>query len=164
MTRSESKQSEMPEFAAEKGIAERARGTNSSRSESLNSSVVWGEEFYRKIWGKGRKQVVFQESCAQPEVRILHLGDRILSMTLLACEVSSSLNILWQCFGHLMRRANSLEKTLILGKIEGHRSLACCGPWGRKELDTTEQLKNNNSLVKGLSSCRRAQRYLLCVP
>ena len=26
-----------------------------------------------------------------------------------------------QCFGHLMRRANSLEKTLMLGKIEGRR-------------------------------------------
>ena len=26
-----------------------------------------------------------------------------------------------QCFGHLMQRANSLEKTLILGKIEGKR-------------------------------------------
>ena len=26
-----------------------------------------------------------------------------------------------QCFGHLMRRANSLEKTVMLGKIEGKR-------------------------------------------
>ena len=26
-----------------------------------------------------------------------------------------------QCFGYLMRRANSLEKTLWLGKIEGRR-------------------------------------------
>ena len=26
-----------------------------------------------------------------------------------------------QYFGHLMRRANSLEKTLLLGKIEGKR-------------------------------------------
>ena len=26
-----------------------------------------------------------------------------------------------QCFGHLMQRANSLEKTLRLGKIEGKR-------------------------------------------
>ena len=26
-----------------------------------------------------------------------------------------------QCFGHLMQRANSLEKTLMLGKIEGGR-------------------------------------------
>ena len=26
-----------------------------------------------------------------------------------------------QCFGHLMRRGDSLEKTLMLGKIEGGR-------------------------------------------
>ena len=26
-----------------------------------------------------------------------------------------------QCFGHLMRRSDSLEKTLMLGKIEGRR-------------------------------------------
>ena len=73
-----------------------------------------------------------------------------------------------QYFGHLMQRTDSLEKTLMLGKIEGgkkrgqqrmrwldgiadsqfeqplgdsegQRSLACCSPWGRKELDRTEQ-------------------------
>ena len=79
-----------------------------------------------------------------------------------------------QYFGHLIRRADSLEKTLMLGKIEGRRrrgwqrmrwldgitlghefeqtprdtegqgSLECCGPWGCKESDTTEQLNNNN--------------------
>ena len=75
-----------------------------------------------------------------------------------------------QSLGHLMRRTDSLEKTLILGKIEGWRrrgqqrmrwldgitdlmdmslskfqgvgdgqgSMACCIPWGHKELDTTE--------------------------
>ena len=72
-----------------------------------------------------------------------------------------------QYFGHLMRRADSLEKTLMLGKIEGRRRrgrqrtrwldaitdsmdiglggleelvmdrLACCGSWGHKESDTT---------------------------
>ena len=31
------------------------------------------------------------------------------------------LKLKFQCFGHLMRRANSLEKTLMLGKIEGRR-------------------------------------------
>ena len=76
-----------------------------------------------------------------------------------------------QYYGHLMRRADSFEKTLMLGNIEGRRTgqqrmrwldgitdsvdmslsklwgigdgqggLTCCGPWGRKELDTTEQL------------------------
>ena len=79
------------------------------------------------------------------------------------------LNLELQYFGHLMRRTDSLEKTLMLGKIEGrrrrgrqrtrwldgvinsmdmslselrdgHGSLACCSPWGRKESDTTEQL------------------------
>ena len=31
------------------------------------------------------------------------------------------LNLKLQYFGHLMRRANSLKKTLLLGKIEGKR-------------------------------------------
>ena len=67
-----------------------------------------------------------------------------------------------QYFGHLMRRANSLEKTLMLGKIEGRRrrrwqsmrwldgitdskdmSLKCCSSWGCKESDMAERLNNN---------------------
>ena len=69
----------------------------------------------------------------------------------------------FQYFGHLMRRADSLEKTLMLGKIEGTENemvgwhhqlyglefeqtpgdgegqgiLVCCSPWGHKESDTT---------------------------
>ena len=73
-----------------------------------------------------------------------------------------------QNFGHLMRRADSLEKTLMLGKVEGRRrrdedemvgwhhglnghefvqtpgdsegqgSLACYSPWSHKESDMTE--------------------------
>ena len=75
-----------------------------------------------------------------------------------------------QYFGHLMGRTDSLEKTLILGKIEGRRrrvwqrmrlldgitdsvdmsklqelvmdreGLVCCSPWGHKEWYTTEWL------------------------
>ena len=72
-----------------------------------------------------------------------------------------------QNFGHLMQRTNSLEKALMLGKIESRRrgrqdevvgwhhrldghefkqvlevgdgqgSLACCSPWGHEESDMT---------------------------
>ena len=73
-----------------------------------------------------------------------------------------------QYFGHLMWRADSYEKTLMLGKIEkgatedemvgwhhllnghefewtpgvgnGQGGLACCDSWCRKESDTTERL------------------------
>ena len=37
-----------------------------------------------------------------------------------------------QCFGHLIGRANSSEKTLILGKIEGKRRR---GQWRMRWLD-----------------------------
>ena len=79
------------------------------------------------------------------------------------------LKVKLQYFGHLIRRADSFEKTLRLGKIEGRRrrgrqmmrwldgirglmdmslsklddrqgSLACCGPPCHKESDMTEQL------------------------
>ena len=74
-----------------------------------------------------------------------------------------------QYFGHLMRRVDSLEKTLMLGGIGGRRrrgrqrmrwlggitdskdmslgelrqlviGLECCDSWGHKASDTTEQL------------------------
>ena len=32
----------------------------------------------------------------------------------------------------------------VLGDGEGQGSLACCSPWGRKELDMTQRLNHNN--------------------
>ena len=82
-----------------------------------------------------------------------------------------------QYFGHRMWRANSLENTLMLKKIEGRRrrrqqklrrldgitdsmdmtlskfwetvkgSLPCCSPWSYKESDMAEWLNNNNDDV-----------------
>ena len=33
------------------------------------------------------------------------------------------------------------------GDGEGQGDLACCSPWGHKELDTTVQMNNNNRLT-----------------
>ena len=83
-----------------------------------------------------------------------------------------------QYFGHVMWRADSFERTLMLGKIEGRKrrgrqrtkwfdgitdsmawvwasrgrcegqgNLTCCSPRSSKELDTTEQLNNNQCIV-----------------
>jgi len=55
-----------------------------------------------------------------------------------------------QYFGHLMGRTDSLEKTLMLGKIEGRRrrgqqrGLAGYSPRGHKESDMTERLTHTN--------------------
>ena len=79
-----------------------------------------------------------------------------------------TLKLKLQYFGHLMRKVDSLEKTLMLGEIRGRRSrgqqrmrwldgitdsmdmslselvgdgqggLECCDSWGSKESDMTE--------------------------
>ena len=45
------------------------------------------------------------------------------------------------CFFDLLFVAFVILQTL--GDSEGQGSLACCSPWGRKELDMTEPLNNN---------------------
>ena len=42
-------------------------------------------------------------------------------------------------------RFNGHEFEQTLGDSEGQGRLACCSPWGCKELDMTEQLENNNN-------------------
>ena len=47
----------------------------------------------------------------------LHQGDHLLT----EAKEGRMLKLKLQYFGHLMRRADSLEKTLMLGKVEGRR-------------------------------------------
>ena len=52
--------------------------------------------------------------------------DHVLSNQSILKEINpeyslKGLKLKFQYFGHLMRRANSLEKTLILGKVESKR-------------------------------------------
>ena len=49
-------------------------------------------------------------------------------------------------------RLNGHEFEQDLGDGVGQGSLACCGPWGHKEQDTSEQV-NNNILFPFLESC-----------
>ena len=48
---------------------------------------------------------------------------------------------------------NGHESEQPLGDSEGQRSLVCCSPWGRKELDETERL-NNDILYPLLASAQ----------
>ena len=47
---------------------------------------------------------------------------------------------------HYQQSGFEFEQTQ--GESEGQRSLVCCSPWCCKELDTTEQLNNNNPLFR----------------
>ena len=44
------------------------------------------------------------------------------------------------------------------GDGEGQGSMVCCCPWGHKESDMTEQLNNNNSPEKEITSGLRSER------
>ena len=46
---------------------------------------------------------------------------------------------------HHWPKGHEFEQTL--GDGEGQGSLACCSPWGRRELDTTEQLNTGKGFV-----------------
>ena len=50
--------------------------------------------------------------------------------------------------GHHQLDGHEFEQTL--GDNEGQGSLVCCSPWGCKESDTTEQLKNRNTDIPNL--------------
>ena len=45
------------------------------------------------------------------------------------------------------------------GVGDGQGSLECCSPWGRKELDTTEQLSRRSNTLKEIMYSIHAQSF-----
>ena len=53
---------------------------------------------------------------------------------------------------------NGHESEQASGVSDGHGSLACCSPWGCKQLDMNKRLNNNNS---GLSFVKQVPPSIL---
>ena len=75
---------------------------------------------------EGRRTDAFELWCWRRLLRLLWTAGRcnqsILKEISPGCSLEGlMLKLKLQYFGHLMRRADSLEKTLMLGKIEGRR-------------------------------------------
>ena len=64
-----------------------------------------------------------------------------------------------QYFGHLMQRADSLEKTLMLGKIKGRRRRGC---QRMRRLDSITDAVNMN--LGKLWEMVRDREYMCCSP
>ena len=65
-----------------------------------------------------------------------------------------------QYFGHLMRRADSFEKTLVLGKIEGRRRR------GQQRMRWLDDITNSRSFLKltAIESVMPSNHLILCRP
>ena len=133
--------------------------------------VMYGCESWTVKKAEGRRIDAFELWCCRRLLRVPWTARRsnqsILKEISPACSLEGMmLKLKLQYFGHLMRRVDSLEKTLMLGGIGGRRrrgrqrmrwldgitdsmdmslsdgqgSLACCNSWGFKESDMTERL------------------------
>ena len=88
--------------------------------------VMYGCESWTKKEAKYQRINAFQLWCWKRRLRVLWTERRSNQSILKEIIPEYSLEELMlklklQYFGHLMRRADSLEKTLMLGKIEGRR-------------------------------------------
>ena len=91
--------------------------------------VMYGCESWTRKEAESRRIDVFELWCWRRLLRVLWTARRsnqsILKEISLGCSLEGlMLKLKFQCFGHLMRRADSFEKILMLGKIEGRRRRA----------------------------------------
>ena len=140
----------------------------SSQGYGFSSGQVWMWESWTVKKAKHQRIDAFELWCWRRLLRVPWTARRSHQSILKEINPEYSLGGLMlkmklQCIGHLMQRTDSLEKTLMLGKIEGWRhhrlnghefeqasgdgegqeSLTCCHLcsrchlWGHKELDIT---------------------------
>ena len=88
--------------------------------------VMYGCESWTIKKAEHRRMDAFELWCWRRLLRVLWTARRsnqsILKKISPGCSLEGlMLTLNLQYFGHLMGRANSLEKTLMLGKIEGRR-------------------------------------------
>ena len=137
--------------------------------------VMYGCESWTVKKAEGQRVDAFKLWCWRRLLRVPWIARRSNQIILKDISPQCSLEGLMlklrlQYFDHLMRRADSSEKTMMLEKTEGRRreqqdemvgwhhqlnghvfgwtpgvgdgqgGLACCGLWGHKEWDTTERL------------------------
>ena len=89
-------------------------------------SVMYGCEIWTIKKAECRRTDAFELWCRRRHLRVPWTARRsnqsILKEISPGCSLGGlMLKLKLQYFGHLMRRADSLEKTLMLGKIEGRR-------------------------------------------
>ena len=85
--------------------------------------VMYGCESWTVKKAKGRRNVAFELWCWRRLLRVPWRSNQsILKEISPGCSLKGlMLTLKLQYFGHLMQRADSFEKTLMLGKIEGRR-------------------------------------------
>ena len=99
---------------------------NTSLQDILSSLCFFHKYVLKSSYWDGSTNTLTELWCLRRLLRVSWTARR--SNQSILKEINSEYSLEWlmltlklQSFGHLMRRANSLEKTLMLGKVEGRR-------------------------------------------
>ena len=121
------------------------------RSESLTNLFHY---FPQNVWDTDKKVIIFFRPChtsfyvrcwqlsVSREVLLCMFTHAVHSCTNTHSQTQPDRKLCTYCFHrrHRLGRQQHPTPVLLPGKSHAWRSLVGCSPWGREELDTTEQL------------------------